>query len=175
MEEQDKGSKDQEDIESTLAKAAFLEKDIITLIDNGCITGEKYYSKLVFWLKGTGLFDGKDAIVSVIREKLLKRNTKKPINLWNNTDIEIQRICDSVNAAVFRGGSFTDKFEPAGRWLSKIQSLLTAGKSEILNLKKKHSEEIEELEKVLEGKKHEIILLKDKKHGAESAEERKTE
>ena len=87
-------------------------------------------------------------------EKALKRNTKKPRALWNKTDIEIDRICDSVNAAIYFKQSVRDKCKPIGAWFDKIQSLLFAGESEILNLNKKHSEEIEELTKVLERKKH---------------------
>ena len=82
--------------------------------------------------------------------------------MWNKTDIEIDRICDSVNAAIYFKQSVRDKCKPIGAWFDKIQSLLFAGESEILNLNKKHSEEIEELTKVLERKKHEITLLKKK-------------
>ena len=165
MEEQDMGSNNPEDTESMLAKAASLEKSIIALIDKGCIIREKYYSDLMSWVKTTGLFEEEDVDIKidVVREKAVNRNTKKPRTLWNKIDIEIDKICDSVNAAIYFGESMSDKFKPADTWLDKIQSLLDAGQSEISNLKKKHLEEIEEFTKVLERKKHEITLLKEKK------------
>ena len=89
--------------------------------------------------------------------------------MWNKTDIEIDRICDSVNATILFGDSVVDKFRPSENWIDKIDSLLSAGQSEISNLKKKHSEEIKELTELLEIKKHEIILLKEKKTGEQSA------
>ena len=119
---------------------------------------------MVSWLKGAGLFEEEDIKTNAVREKAIKRNTQKPRTLWNNTDIEIDRICDSVNAAIFFGDSVVDKFKSMDNWIEKIESVLLEGQSEISNLKKKHSEEIEELTKVLERKKHEITLLKGKKN-----------
>ena len=171
MEEQDMGSNNQEDIESMLARAASLEKSIIALLDEGCIIEEKYCSDVVSWLKGTGLFEEEDIKINLVREKAIIRDTQKPRTLWNKTDIEIDRICDSVNAALYFEQSMRDKCKPMDSSFDKIQSLLFAGESKISNLKKKHSEEIEELTKVLEGKKHEITLLKGKKTGKQSAEE----
>ena len=175
MEEQDMGSNNQEDIESMLARAASLEKSILALVDEGCIIKEKYCSDLVTWLKGTGLFEEEDIKINAVREKAVIRNTKKPRALWNKTDIEIDRICDSVNAGFYFEQSISDKCKPIDNSFDKIESLLLAGQSEISNLKKKHSEEIEELTKVLERKKHEITFLKGKKTSEQSAEERKTE
>ena len=175
MEGQDMDSNNQEDIERMLARAGSLEKSILPLVDKGCIFTEKFCSDMVSWLKGAGLFEEEDIKTNAVREKAIKRNTQKPRTLWNNTDIEIDRICDSVNAAIFFGDSVVDKFKSMDNWIEKIESVLLEGQSEISNLKKKHSEEIEELTKVLERKKHEITLLKGKKTSEQSADERKSE
>ena len=101
MEKQDMDLNNQEDIESMLARAASLEKSILALVDEGCIIKEKYCSDLVTWLKGTGLFEEEDIKINSVREKAVNRNTKKPRTLWDKTDIEIDIICDSVNAAFY--------------------------------------------------------------------------
>ena len=78
MEKQDMDLNNQEDIESMLARAASLEKSIIPLVDKGCILTETYFSDLVSWLKGTGLFEEEDIKTNDVKEKALKRNTQKP-------------------------------------------------------------------------------------------------
>ena len=127
MEEQDMGSNNQEDIESMLARAASLEKSIIALLDEGCIIEEKYCSEVVSWLKGTGLFEEEDIKINIVKEKAIIRDTQKPRTLWNKTDIEIDRICDSVNAALYFEQSTREKCKPIDSSFDKIQSLIWQG------------------------------------------------
>ena len=96
------------------------------------------------WLKGAGLFEEEDIKINVVREKAIIRDTQKPRTLWNNTDIEIDRNRYSVNAAFYFEQYMRDKCKPIDNSFYKIESLLLAEQSEISNLKKKHSEEIEE-------------------------------
>ena len=92
MEGQDIGSKDLEDIESMLAKAAAIEKSIIAASNDGCIAAEKNYSDLASWLKQVDLFEDAPEPIIVAREKPFKRSNKKPKNLLNKIDFEINML-----------------------------------------------------------------------------------
>ena len=96
-----------------LAKAATIERSILANYQIGCNAGEKYYSDLASWLKQVGHFEDTDEPICVVREKIFKRNTKKPKNLWNKTDFEIERMCDSASEAIYLAHSFHDKTRPA--------------------------------------------------------------
>ena len=78
--------------------------------------------------------------------------------MWNKIDFEIERICASVNETVDHTSVLTDKIKQVA-CVDKLNLLMLAGQSEILDLKKKHSEEIDELSKMILKNKNEIALL----------------